>query len=354
MPRASRNLLAVIGLAVLVFALVFALARRLPPRGLVESAPEGTVLAADLAVPALRRSSLLERWIGARGAGFARLRALCGDDPLDGIDRVQLFVLGGAERAPTLDVTLEEIAIVAEGRLDHERLAACLDRAVEEEGGGVHPTRIEGVDALRSDHGSSVAAFVGRDRIVVGAERVVAEMIRRESGAARDRAPDPELARLLAALDPRAQVRLVAHLPSAWSRTLARATAPFSEGLELEAARALALDASFDEGLALHVRLALDATERARGVADTLARRITIARADPEIATSALGVTLARLSVTADGPDVDARIRLDRAEIDATVALARRWMGSAARADEERGPEASAEGAAEAAPPATE
>ena len=97
----------------------------------------------------------------------------CGFDPLDSFRTVQVFVLRAAEaEGQDEGEALDEVAFIARGELDHEALARCVGEVVSGDGGGVHRTTIEGADALASDHGTSVAAFLGRDGVVAGADVV--------------------------------------------------------------------------------------------------------------------------------------------------------------------------------------
>jgi hypothetical protein len=329
-PQSARNLLFVAGLALAVAALAYLLASRTgEPRDALAMAPARTVGVAELDVPGLRSSALWAELVGDGDAGMARIRSACGFDPLDAVRTVDVFLLGNAESAR--DASLEEVAFVARGALDRA-LIQCIEEIVAEDGGGVHPTVIEGVDALASDHGSSVAAFYGRDGLVAGADVVVAELLRIRQGASPAMPRDEGLARLWGRAGSRRHLRAVARLPRNWQRLVER-VASLGALDALAGARALGIGATLGEGIALTVAIELadhDAADEARRALDGRARAVI---ADPELGASAIAVALRRLALEARGRDLVAHVELDRAELEATVAAIRRSLAARERDD---------------------
>jgi hypothetical protein len=336
-PQSARNVLFLAGLALAVVGLAYLLASRArEPRDALTMAPSHTVGVAELDVPGLRTSALWAELVGDGDAGMARVRQACGFDPLDAVRTLHVFLLGESEdREDPSEASLDEVAFVARGALDHEALVRCIGAVVAEDGGGVHPTVIEGVDALASDHGASVAAFYGRDGLVAGADVVVAELLRIQQGASPPMARDEGLTRLWGRTASRRHVRLVVRLPRNWQRFVER-VATVGALDALSSARAVALGATLDEGIALTAAVELgdrDAAVDAQRVLDTRARE-TIA--DPELGVSAVSVPLRRLALEASGRDLVARVTLDRAELEAVVLVLRRALASRARDDAPR------------------
>lgn len=341
MSQSARNLAFLLALAAIVGVIAYGLSRReTGPRDLLASAPERAMLLAELDVPALRASSLFLELVGESDAGLDRIRQACGFDPLDSFRTVQVFVLRAAEaEGQDEGEALDEVAFIARGELDHEALARCVGEVVSGDGGGVHRTTIEGADALASDHGTSVAAFLGRDGVVAGADVVVAELLRIHAGASPAMRRDDRLERLFrrAGRDgarARAHVRLVARLPRQWQRFLGRLGDLAAQDVPLDRARALGLGASLNDGVSLSLAVDLDGADAASDAQHAIEQRITEARRDPDVAASALAVTLAHLDVEAEGPDLVVRATLDRPELDATVAIVRRYLAAERTRDE--------------------
>lgn len=329
MPQAARNVLFVTGLAVVVGALAYLLAARSnEPRDALAMAPSRTVGVLELDVPGVRGSALWADLVGEGDTGMARIRERCGIDPLDALRTVHVFLLGGGDGATDpADERLEEMAVVARGAIDHEALARCIGDVVAEDGGGVHPTTIEGVDALASDRGSSVVAFYGRDGLVAGADVVVAELLRIRQGASPPMPRDEGLARLWRRTASRRHLRAVARLPRNWRRLIER-VASFGELDAMAGARALGIGATLGEGIALTVAVELDTADTAHDAQRALEARIASTLRDPEVGLSALAVSLRRVTLEANDRDLVARIELDRAELETTVALIRRRIAS--------------------------
>jgi hypothetical protein len=132
----------------------------------------------------------------------------------------------------------------------------------------------------------------------------------------------------------RVDVRLVARLPRQWQRFLGRLGELAAEDVPLDRARALGLGASLGDGVSLSLAIDLDAVDAASDAQHAIEQRITEARRDPEVAASALAVTLAHLEVDAEGSDLVLRATLDRPELDATVAIVRRYLAAERARDE--------------------
>lgn len=324
--QGARNAAFVVALAAVIAVLAYGLSRRTSgSRDLLSSAPRRAIVLAELDVPPLRRSSLFRELVGESDAGLDRIESTCGFDPLDQLRTLQIFVLR-AEDEEEGEAGFDQVAFLARGALEHEQLARCVSQVVEGDGGGVHPTTLEGVDAIASDHGSSVAAFLGTDAVVAGDDTVVAELIRIQQGAADPHARDDSLMRLLRRAGPSSHVRLVALLPRHWQRFLGRLTDVVGDDVPLDRARALGLGASLDDGLAISLTLDLGDAHMASDAQHALETRIAEARRDPDLAASVLAVTLAHVDVEAASTDLTVSASLDRPELDATIALARRYL----------------------------
>jgi hypothetical protein len=323
-----RNLSFLAALALVVVGLAYALASRATePRDPLAMAPVRTVAVVEVDVPGLRSSALWASLVGEGDDGMRRIRRTCGFDPLAQLRTVDVFLLREPDAdAEDLGASLDEVAFVARGELDHEALVACIGEVVAGDGGGVHATEIEGVDALASDTGSSVAAFYGRDGIVAGADVVVAELLRIRQGASPPVARDEGLARLWARTAARRHARLVAVLPRNWQRFVGRLAELTGDLSPLGSARALGLGATLGEGVAITLAIELEDHRTAEAAADALRDRVADALRDPELSVSALAIALRRIDLGAEGQDLVVRVELDRAELDATVALARRYL----------------------------
>lgn len=328
MPQTARNVAFLVGLAAVVGALAWGLARRTAgPRDALGMAPTRTTAVAELDVPGLRRSALFRDLAGESDRGLREIERACGFDPLEQLRTAYVYLLREEGSPPdAAGASLDEVAFVARGELDHEALARCIGDVVAEDGGGVHRTVIEGREALASDHGSSVAAFYGRDGVVAGADTIVAELLRIQDGASPAMRRDEDLQRLFRLASSRSHVRLVARLPRNWQRFLGT-IAGMAEDLErLGRATALGLGATLDDGLGITLALDLGSAADAQEAQHGLERRIAEALRDPEIATSALAIALRHVALDAQGSDLVARADLDRPELDATLALIRRAM----------------------------
>ncbi len=325
MSQTARNVLFLVGLACIVGALAWGLSRRSSgPTDALGMAPNRTAALAEIDVPGVRRSTLFRDLVGDADQGLREIERTCGFDPLDQLRSAYVYLLRQEGAAPdSAGASLDEVAFVARGELDHEALARCIGDVVSGDGGGVHATVIEGRDALASDHGSSVAAFYGPDGVVAGADTIVAELLRIQDGASPAMPRDEDLQRLFRLASSRSHVRLVARLPRNWQRFLGT-IADMAEDLErLGRASALGLGATLDDGLGVTLALDLDAPADAQAAQHGLEERIAEALRDPEVATSVLAVALRHVTLHAEGTDLVARADLDRPELDATIALIR-------------------------------
>jgi len=326
--QTARNVAFLVGLAAIVGALAWGLSRRSAgPTDALGMAPTRTAAVAELDVPGIRRSTLFRHLVGDGDQGLRDIERACGFDPLEQLRTAYVYLLRQEGAAPdSAGASLDEVAFVARGELDHEALTRCIGDVVSEDGGGVHRTVIEGRDALASDHGSSVAAFYGRDGVVAGADTIVAELLRIQDGASPAMPRDEDLQRLFQLASSRTHLRLVARLPRNWQSFLGTIAGMTDDLERLGRASALGLGATLDDGLGVTLALDLDAQADARAAQQGLEERIAEALRDPEIASSALAVALRHVTLDAQGTDLIARADLDRPEIDATIALIRLRM----------------------------
>lgn len=314
-----RQLLVLLGIAVVCAGLAYALSligARHGPRSALDAAPAESSLVAHVDVPALRASPLWAAFVAEDDAGLARITEACGFDPIERVQRLAVFVSAGREG------TEGRLGFVARGELPAERLVACVQRIVTEDGGGIRRVTIEGVDAIASARGPSRAAFLGRDGVVGGDEAVVRQAILVDRGDAPSAATQTELVRLWRRVEARQEVIAVTRLPSNWRDWLGR----LGDGLQLDAidrVRAVALGARIRSGLGLTLALDAEDAASARDLADAVRARIEDLLGDPMIGRSAAASALRGIELEVREGDVIATLDLDDDELASLVDLVR-------------------------------
>lgn len=290
-----------------------------PPRTTLEMAPEGTTMVAHLDVQAILASPMWQAYVDD-DEGMTRIERICGSSPLASVREADVYVVG------TDESPLAHLAFLARGPLDAERLGSCVQRVVEDDGGGVHEVRIEGVRALASNRGEGRAAFLARDTVIGGDETLVRELIHLDHGTS-EPLHDPALARLYATALARHDIAIALHVPDAWRGAIANALA-HAPGVEaLTGANAISLGASLaNGGLGLTLSVACSRESDARRLTEALRGAIDRALSDPLLRLSAAGVALRRIQLEPRGADLLATLDLDRNALEALVSLIREQL----------------------------
>jgi hypothetical protein len=96
---------------------------------LVDAVPSGALLLVTLDVRTLRKTAIGDRLLGRgrRIPGLGLLADVCGQDPLDGVERVAFVVPTEAEEG--------DFGLIAAGRLDADSLVACAGKVIARRGG---------------------------------------------------------------------------------------------------------------------------------------------------------------------------------------------------------------------------
>lgn len=330
-----RHLLVLSGIAVACAALAYALSfvgGRSGPRSALGAAPEGSTVVAHADVAALRASPLWAAFVD-QDAGLERIVGACGFDPIERVATVAVFVLGSEQRP------LERLGFVARGDLPRAQLVDCVQRIVEEDGGGIRRATIEGVAAIASEHGDSRAAFLGSDRLVGGDEQLVRQAILVDRGDAPSADADAVLARLWQRVASRGELIVVGHLPPNWRSWLGR----LGGGIDvraIEQVRAVAIGARIRSGLGVTLALETDDAGSAQALVDEARARIDGLLRDPLLGLSAAAGALRRIDLEVRDHDAVATLDLDESQLASVVELVRlalsRRREAAVRAQAER------------------
>lgn len=323
--RRSGALALVMGLCALIAAGVAFLGTTAPTRTTLQMAPQGTTMVAHLDVQAILHSSMWMAYVDD-DEGMTRIERICGSSPLESLREADVYVVG------TDESPLAQLAFLARGALDPERLGDCVSRVVHEDGGGVHEVTIEGVRAMASDRGDSRAAFLSRDTVVGGDEMLVRELIHIDHGTS---APmdDPALARLYDIALARHDVVIAAEVPDAWRGAIAHALEDLPGVEALSGARAVALGASLaGGGIGLTLSVACSRESDARRLLEAIETARDAALNDPLLRLSAAGAALRRIQLEPRGADLLATLDLSRDAFESLVTLIREQLDAAREA----------------------
>ncbi|MFW5925394.1 MAG: hypothetical protein ACOCV4_04460 [Myxococcota bacterium] len=261
-----------------------------------------------------------------QGDAMARLERLCGFDPLEGLDEMMVVV-------DEKDIEqVGPLGLVARGRLDRERLAGCLERLIERDGGSTRQTELDGVPAMASGDGRSRAAFVDDRTVAIGSEDAVRGVLEATRGEAPSAASNPVLGDLWDRVGGGRDGVVVAELPERW-QPVASAFAERHLGTPLEGVQAVGLGLDVQHGLELGglVRTA-NAGAAARAV-EALQARVKRLRREPLVGATVLGTALRRLKLAAQGPEIVVTLKLDDSHVEALASLLRRNRRPRAPAD---------------------
>lgn len=322
MSRGPLLFAAVLALAIGASALSNWLSAGSVPDHPLALAPVGTTAVARVDMPALLASPLWAAWVGEGDAGYQRIVSTCGFDPLGDLRTVDVYLVGTARRP------LDQVGFVARGALRHEELIRCVESITEGEGGGVHEVDIEGVRAIASDHGSSRAAFVGRDAIFGGDESLVRDLIRRAHDEGPSLAEDETLAALYRRARTRGELIAVARIPESWRPVIARATAADARWAPAASVVALGLGARIRSGLGATLVVELGRAEDARDLRGALMDGLDDLLSRPLVRLSTLGGALRHVDADTDGASLVLTVDLDDEELAAVVAYAREALAS--------------------------
>lgn len=318
--KRSAMLGAVVVLCVLIAAGAAFLGTETPPRTTLEMAPEGTTFVAHLDVAAIMSSPLWQAYVHD-DEGMSRIERLCGASPLESVHTADVYVVGSGESP------LAHLAFVARGPLDLDRLGTCVRQVVEDDGGGIHEVRIEGVRAIASDRGDGRAAFLAADTVVGGDETLVRELIHLDHGSAHPM-QDATLSRLYALAVARHDIALAAIVPDAWRGAIGHALEGAPGLAPLTGSDAVALGATLAHGgVGLTVVIACARESEARRLAEAARTAIDTALDDPLVRLSAAGMALRRIDLEPRGADLVATLDLDQDALEDVVALIRERMG---------------------------
>lgn len=300
----------------------------------LDVAPSGARLVARIDVNAILESHLFTAILEEDDEGARRIERTCGYDPLAQVEDAVVFVLGPDER-PFEHVGFVARGEVARGRENRERLVACVQRVIREQGGAIEQTEIEGEPAVASAHGGSHAAFLGEDGVVGGDQAVVARTLRVASGRSSPARSDPGLERLWDRVAPGRDATVVGRLPERWLPALRRLAADAPGELDaLASVRAFGLGVTLRRGLSLGANVETGSVADAAALEREIATRIDAELSDPMARFSVIGAALRRLRVEAQRADVVIALELTNDQIDEILGLWRELRRRAAEQEE--------------------
>ena len=307
--RNARSLAFIVSLALLSGLGAFALSRmhRAEPTAL-SLAPAHSAFVGEVNVRALRETEWITRNASGNGA-WERLRAECGEE-IDNIEFMRAYVIeDGAGQ-------LNDVAVSAHGPFELDALTRCVAHANDEMGSSLHETEIEGVPALASDQGSSVAAPLGEHGVMTGPVSAVASALRSLRGESN--AMDPALETLWLSLQTRRDVRIVGTLPDGWRSF-------FSQRPRGDVGRPehIAIGISLAHGLDAEATLTLPTEEDARALMGDAERQLEAWRAREAWMQSALRAPLLQTRTRTENATLIVSLRLSETETLDTLALAR-------------------------------
>lgn len=282
-------------------------------------APAASSAVAHVSVPALLRSSAWRRLAERQEAlrGVRRIEAACGFDPLSQLTDLVVFATGDAPG------DLDHVGFVARGDLEHERLAECVRRVVESDGGSVRRVEIDGVPAIAGGRGRSRAAFVGRDAVVGGHEDVVREVIAVGRGDRPGALGDAALARLWDRVSG-GDVTVAARVPERWREALRRYLGGEELGdarRSLAGLRGVAVGVDLAGGVQVGAVLEMGDEAEAGRVVEAVRGRIAALLERTMVRLSVAGPVLRRAQSDQDGRDAVLTVRVREEEIDSLIEL---------------------------------
>ena len=306
--RSPKSVLAILLLALGVGVGTFGLAQlhREEPDALT-LAPERTALIVEVNVAALKRRPWVARH-ASESRALQRLQEDCRGG-LEGIEALRGYVLLDEREQ------LHDLVVSAHGMLDLEALTQCVAQANEGMGSALHETELEGVRALASDQGSSVAVPLGEHGVMTGPATAVASSLRQLGGA---REAIPTVWRpLWTALRSRRDIRVVGTLPEGWRSFFGQR--PRGDAHRPEH---LALGVSLAQGLDAEASLIMPSPEDALGVQHDIEEQLTAWRERRDLMQSALRPALIGCETRTEDTRVMLSLRLSETEtVDALLLL---------------------------------
>lgn len=310
--RNARSLAFIVSLALLSGLGTSTLSRmhRAEPTAL-GLAPAHSAFIIEVNVHALRQADWVTRNASGNSA-WQRLRAECGRE-IDHIEIMRAYVLKDDAGQ------LNDVAVSAHGPFEIEALTRCVANANDEMGSSLHETEIEGVPALASDQGSSIAAPLGEHGVMTGPVTAVASALRSLRGESQ--AMDPALETLWLSLQTRRDVRIVGTLPDGWRSF-------FSQLPRGDAHRPehLAIGISLSHGLDAEASLTMPSEEDARALMGDAERQLQTWRAREAWMQSALRAPLLQTRTRTENATLIVSLRLSETETLDALALARMLM----------------------------
>jgi len=327
-----RNTAILLGIIALVALGSWALAGRTLhlPGAPLATVPQGATAVLHVDLQALLSSRVWERLVVERGGdrGVRRIEELCGGDPLSAVSELTAFASGDAPG------DLERVGLVIRGRFEPEAFGDCVRRVVEEDGGELHQTAIDGVPAVRG-RGSSRAAFIGRDGIAGGDEETVGGIIRAIRDRSASAAVDPVLAELWTEVATRRDLVFVAHVPEGWRRALRERlrASPDTDMGAIAGVRALGIGANVSEGLSIDARMRMRDEGEADRAGGALTRTLQETLEAGGLTAAVTAPILRRLSVDAEGAEVHASLDLSPERLDLALDIIEAILDPAERRD---------------------
>jgi hypothetical protein len=155
------------------------------------------------------KSDAWKRLVIARdeARGIERVEAECGFNPFAEIDDLVVFA------RPSPKGGMPRFAFAARGPLKHEAIIDCLRKISGKGNGALKTEDVEGVTTVRSDKGTSRAAFIGRDGVIGGDSESVHALINTLKGKAQSAAADPMFRDLFADVQQGTDIAFVARMP---------------------------------------------------------------------------------------------------------------------------------------------
>ncbi|MFK7992394.1 MAG: hypothetical protein AB8I08_40610 [Sandaracinaceae bacterium] len=278
-------------------------------------APEGAEIIASLDVAAVLSSHLFDVLLEEDTDGdVRRVEETCGYDPLQEVDRALVFSMG-------TDRPFEQLGFVARGELargraHRQRLVECVRSVLSGRGGGVSSTEVEGLSAVASVRGDSVATFFGEDAVLGGDRALVAQTVRVARGQAASAVTDSDLRAVFDRLRA-SDLVVVGRLPDAWLPAMMQMASGLDPSVgALLTVRTLGLGARLQGGVEL--RLVLRSTDADAGaIADVVTAQGAEVLRDLRVRLSVVGTVLRAMQVERAGPDVVIQVRATDDQVDA-------------------------------------
>lgn len=290
--------------ALVVLAAFLWLPGRGLPRDLLASVPTTAIAVVSIRVERVLNSPAYDRLVVQRGQdkGIRRLQQLCGFHPLRGIEQALVFALPGAS-----ETAKPRIALLARGSIAHARLIQCVSKLGQGGMKGLVREPIEGFETLRSENGTTRAAFIGTDGVMAGDAEGVRLAIETLVGKRPGLDKDPVLAPLLRARADTHELALAARLAGNQALFARGVAALGLDPTQLSGAGlgALAADLALEpENVRVSAELSTDSDARARSLLEAAERVRARILAFPALALTGFAKPLRDLQLSSQGASV--------------------------------------------------